>query len=145
MRAIEAGVRNIYDRIDALEATYAVTPDEIDRLTREMGGVAEALKHPGDAEVLDRIVGRLDALSGQIDGMGQVGDVSVSALRSEVDNLRDAVGEAMAPRFAALESRLENLRAEWARWRRLPASPNSRSRCAGWPSGWIRPESSSTA
>lgn len=109
MRAIEDGVRSIYDRIDALEGSYALAPDDLDRLTREMAGVAQALKHSEDSAVLAGIVERLESLSSQIGSMGRAGDSGVSALRDDIEALRDVVGEAVEPRFAALESRLESL------------------------------------
>ncbi len=109
MRAIEDGVRSIYDRIDALEHSYAIAPDDLDRLTREMGSVTEALNHSGDSDVLASIAARLDALSDQIVTMGGADDTGVSALRDDVEALRDVIGETLEPRFAALESRLDNL------------------------------------
>ena len=109
MRAIEDGVRSIYDRIDALEGSYALAPEDLDRLTREMAGVTQALRHSEDSSVLAGIIERLETLSGQIGSMGRVGDSGVSALRDDIEALRDVVGETVAPRFAALESRLESL------------------------------------
>ena len=122
MRAIEDGVRSIYDRIDALEGSYALAPDDLDRLTREMAGVTQALKHSGDSSVLAGIIERLESLSGQIGGMGQAGDSGVSALRDDIEALRDVVGETVAPRFAALESRLESLTSQVGG--ETPASPD---------------------
>ena len=109
MRTIEDGVRSIYDRIDALESSYAVSPDDLDRLTREMAGVTAALRRSGDGDALAGIVQRLDGLTRQIDDMGPAGDTSVTALRDDVEALRDAVREAVAPRFAAIEKTLESL------------------------------------
>ncbi len=109
MHAIENGVRAIYDRIDALEQAYAIAPEDLDRLTREMSGVTQALKTSGDAETLAGIVDRLETLSGQIDGMGRAGDNTVAELSHDVRALSDAVREAIEPRFAALESRIDTL------------------------------------
>ncbi len=109
MHAIEDGVRAIYDRIDTLEQAYAIAPDDLDRLTREMGGVTEALKNSSDAETLATIVARLESLSGQIDGMGRSGDSTIADLSNDVRALSDAVRETIEPRFAALESRIDTL------------------------------------
>ena len=109
MRIIEDGVRSIYDRIDALERSYAVAPDDLDRLTREMAGVTEALHRSDDTSGLADIVRRLDALSVQIESMGRQGDSSVSALRDDVEALRQIVGEAVEPRFAAIERSIQSL------------------------------------
>src|SRR5690606_16631150 len=49
MQAIEQSVRSIYDRIDALETTYAIAPQDVERLTGEMAAFTRSLKSGGEA------------------------------------------------------------------------------------------------
>lgn len=108
METIEASVRNIYDRIDALERSFSLSPQDIERLTTEMAEFTQALRDgSGGAPSLLSRVDALNARLGQLEdaaGEGSLGDI-----RADVSALRDAVSEAMEPRFAAIESQIEAL------------------------------------
>ncbi|HEY0857368.1 MAG TPA: hypothetical protein VGE16_09935, partial [Albitalea sp.] len=104
MAAVEAGVRTIYDRIDAIEAQHALSPELVDSLTAEMARFTEALGQTRP-EGLVALVDRLDARIAQIEE--RHGDVG--GLKADLHDLRGAVAEAVEPRFAAIETRLEAL------------------------------------
>jgi len=105
MASIEQGVRNIYDRIDAIEKHHALSPEAVDRLTDEMARFTEAMHHSVQPDTLVELVDRLDARIAQIDS--RHGDVG--GLKADVQELRSAVVEAVEPRFAAIELQIEAL------------------------------------
>ena len=104
MTAVEAGVRNIYDRIDAIEAHHALAPEAVDALAAEMARFTQALaeaRPEGPVALVDGLAARI----GQIEG--RHGDVA--GLKADLHDLRGAIGEAMEPRFAAIETQIEAL------------------------------------
>src|SRR5690606_8598576 len=48
IQVIEKSVRNVYDRIDAIEKNYALTPADFEKLQREMAQFAEAIVDASD-------------------------------------------------------------------------------------------------
>lgn len=113
MLAIEAGIRNIYDRIDVMDRNFTITPQDFDRLTQELGGVTTALKSGANAQTLNDILARLDLLTVQIGQLDAASDGEIAPLKADVEALRAAVSEAVEPRFAALESRIEALSSQF--------------------------------
>ena len=105
MASIEQGVRNVYDRIDAIEKHHALSPEAVDRLTDEMARFTEAMHHSVQPEALVELVDRLNARIAQIDS--RHGDIG--GLKADVQELRGAVLDAMEPRFAAIELQIEAL------------------------------------
>ncbi len=106
MRSIEDGVRNVYDRIDAIEQTVSLSSADFEKLTSEMAAFTKAMHTKGDtpgalAERLDAVVSRLDGID--------VGNAQVDALRADMTALREAVMSGMEPRFARLEDKIELL------------------------------------
>lgn len=102
--AIEAGIRNIYDRLDTLER--AVPAAQLDGISDQLTRIAAAIKQPqaqpqGLIELIDALntrIGDVEARNGALDG-----------LTHDVDALREVVAGALEPRFAALEERLTAL------------------------------------
>lgn len=106
MGAIEDGVRNIYDRLDALERLAGLPAGDIERLSGEMAAITAAVEARNTAP--DTLAGRIDTLVERIDGFeDRTGDVA--ALRKEMAALRDAVLKGVEPRFAKLETQIEAL------------------------------------
>ena len=105
MRAIEKGVRNVYDRIDAIEKHTALGPEEIERLTDEMARFTQALGSAAGPEGLLAAVERLNHQTAALQGAS--GDVG--GLRADLDALRATVVEAVEPRFTAIEMQIEAL------------------------------------
>ncbi|MDB5563331.1 MAG: PodJL [Hyphomicrobiales bacterium] len=104
--AIEAGVRNIYDRIDTIERTVALPPADLESLTEAMARFTTAMEaNAGKPDALIPLVEALNARISDMDGKGS----AVAGLKSDVAELRDTVLEAFEPRFAAIESRIEAL------------------------------------
>ena len=106
MASIEDGVRSVYDRIDAIEQTLALSSGEFERLTRDMAAFAQAVQNtsstPDDlAQRLEDVVARLDNADG--------GNKEVAALKAEMATLRNAVLASMEPRFSRLEGQIEAL------------------------------------
>lgn len=106
MHAIEESVRNVYDRIDAIEKSVALSSGDFEKLTAEMAGFTRAMQDgAGQPEVL---VGKVDALASQIGGLKSAnGDVA--GLKKDISALRDAVLAGMEPRFAKIETQIEAL------------------------------------
>ena len=106
MQAIEAGVRNVYDRIDSIEKNVALSSGDFERLTAEMAAFTKAMKNretpPG------ALVDKVDALASRI-GELQAANGDVAGLKQDVLALRQAVMTGMAPRFDRIESQIEAL------------------------------------
>lgn len=105
MSSIEEGVRNIYDRIDAIEKHDSLSPEQVERLTDEMARIAETLRHPAQPEGLVELVDALNTRIAEIESR----NADVGGLKADVQDLRNAVIEAVEPRFAAIEMQIEAL------------------------------------
>jgi localization factor PodJL len=105
MEAIEAGVRNIYDRIDAIEKHTALQPADLERLTDEMAQFTEAMRNPVQPQGLIELIDALNARIGDIESQHS----DVGGLKADLEQLREVVVAAVEPRFAALEMQLESL------------------------------------
>ena len=103
--AIEKGVRNVYDRIDVVERNYALTPEDFENLTAEMARFTQALQASQPPQSLLELVDVLNSRMTDIESH----DADVTGLKDEIGALRDTVIEAIAPRMAAIETRLEAL------------------------------------
>ena len=106
MQSIEAGVRNVYDRIDAIERTVALSSSDFERLTEDMAAFPHAMQtregSPGAlAERLDMLTARLDEAAS--------GNTEVAALKAEMSALRTALLQGMEPRFSRIEGQIEAL------------------------------------
>ncbi|OEO29046.1 hypothetical protein VW23_027220 [Devosia insulae DS-56] len=105
MGAIEDGIRNIYDRVDAIERTMAMPPAELEKITEELGRVAQAMKSPQQPQGLIELIDALNVRISDIEGRSaQVGELKLDMLA-----LRNTVLGALEPRFSALEQQLEVL------------------------------------
>ncbi|WP_404406264.1 peptidoglycan-binding protein [Pelagibacterium halotolerans] len=98
MRVIEESVRNIYDRIDALEHARPEGSADFERMSRDVAALAAAIESNTDAEVL---VHKIDALGAQI--------ARLETAPGDMGALREAVTEAIDPRLSALETRIDDL------------------------------------
>ncbi len=108
MRSIEDSVRGVYDRIDTLERNAAISPRELEHVTSEMARFTEAMRdNPQPVHLVELV----DALNVRIADI-ESGDRLLAALRQDLGQLRDSVMLALAPRFDALEDRLDALSSE---------------------------------
>lgn len=105
MAAIEDGVRNIYDRVDAIERTMAMPPAELEKITEELGRVAQAMKSPQQPQGLIELIDALNVRISDVEGRS----AEVGGLKLDMEALRATVESALEPRFAALEQQLEVL------------------------------------
>jgi localization factor PodJL len=106
MHAIEDSVRSVYDRIDAIEKSLALSSGDFERLTSEMAAFTQAMKdQTGSPDIL---VDRVEALVARMDGVDS-GNGDVLALKDEIVGLQQAVLQGMEPRFVRIESRIEAL------------------------------------
>lgn len=105
MNAIEEGVRNVYDRIDAIERHSSLAPSDLEPITLELSRITEAMRNPnqpqGLVELIDALNSRVADIENRAPGVGE--------LKLDVAELRQAVIEAMEPRFAAIELQIESL------------------------------------
>lgn len=109
MRTIEDSVRNVYDRIDSLERNRSLTPEDLDVVTREMARFTAALQDSSSQP--QNLVELVDALNSRISEI-ESGDRLLHSLRKDLATLRDAVVVSIAPRFDAIDQRLNTLSAE---------------------------------
>jgi localization factor PodJL len=104
MRAIEDGVRNVYDRIDAIERQAPPNVD-LEPVTRELARITEAMQGAGQPQTLVDLV---DLLNQRISDL-ETRNPAVAELKLDVEDLRRAVESAIEPRFASLEMQIETL------------------------------------
>ena len=105
MAIIEQSVRNIYDRIDTLEAQNHPSAD-IDRLSRDMAALTDAVSRKSEPEDL---LARIDALGTRIAAIEAPSRDEATMLAESVSVLRDVISETIEPRFAHLEERMNAL------------------------------------
>ncbi len=104
MKAVEDGLRNIYDRVDAIERTMAMPPAELEHITAELGKVAQAMKSPQPQGLIELI----DALNDRISDIEARGP-EVGSLKLDMEAMRKSVALALEPRFTAIEQQIETL------------------------------------
>ena len=105
MHAIEASVRNVYDRIDSIERNVTLSSGDFERLTAEMASFTQVMR---DSDAPGKLVAKVDALAARIGGFeNSSGDVA--GLKQDIASLRDAVMAGMEPRFLRIESQIEAL------------------------------------
>ncbi|WEK03324.1 MAG: peptidoglycan-binding protein [Candidatus Devosia phytovorans] len=106
MHAIEESVRNVYDRIDAIERNTALSSTDFERLTAEMAAFTRVMK---DGEAAPgKLVAKVDALASRIGGFESASG-EVTGLKEDIASLRDAVLSGMEPRFLRIEDQIEAL------------------------------------
>ncbi len=106
--AIEACLRSVYDRVDALEKNVGVPTPVIERLTRDLAEFTEVMKNGKGPAVTSTLVTRVDALNARLSEM-EDGGQKLDGLKFDMEELRQAVSEAIEPRFSAIESQLGTL------------------------------------
>ena len=105
MRAIEEGVRNVYDRIDAIERQPSAAPIDLEPITRTLVRITEAMENAAPTQGLVEMVDLLNQRIGDLENRTP----EIRDLKLDVEQLREAVVGAMEPRFAAIEMRIETL------------------------------------
>jgi localization factor PodJL len=106
MQSIEQSVRSVYDRIDALERQRSLSPNDLDHVTGEMARFTEVLRT--NMAPPQHLVELVDALNTRISDI-ESGDRLLHGLRKDLTALRDAVTMSLAPRFDAIEQKIETL------------------------------------
>ena len=106
MDAIEANVRNVYDRIDAIERNVALSSSDFERLTTEMAAFTRTISD-GNA-VPAMLVERVEDLAAQISSF-EASNGDVVGLKQDISALHHAVIAGMEPRFARIEDSIEAL------------------------------------
>jgi localization factor PodJL len=104
--AIETSLRNVYDRIDALERSSSAPSPELERIIADMATIAAAIE-AGPPEPA-RLVALVEDLGERIGGF-EARDWSIAGLKDDISGLRETVLTATEPRFAVLESRLATI------------------------------------
>lgn len=106
MATIEQSVRSIYDRIDTLEASQSQPSADIERLSRDMAALTEAVSKPAEPTSL---LEKIDALSARISTIEAPSRDEAAMLAESVSVLRDVIAQTIEPRFVQLEQRLETM------------------------------------
>ena len=106
MAVIEQSVRSIYDRIDTLEATQSQPSGDIERLSRDMAALTEAVSKPAEPTSL---LAKIDALSERISTIEAPSRDEAAMLAESVAVLRDVIAQTIEPRFVQLEQRMETM------------------------------------
>jgi len=108
MHAIEENVRNIYDRIDAIEKNVAMAPADFNKLTEDMAAFTEEMRSATAQARPNQLLARVDALNARLaDIEGK--DGLVGHLQDDIDALRTAIVDAFEPRFVAIENQLVSI------------------------------------
>lgn len=108
VKAIEDGVRNVYDRIDAIEKTTALPAADLDQMTDQLARMGELLRQPAQPEGVTQLVGLVEELNRRVSEI-ESPSLDVGELKIDMAALRSTVVEAMEPRFAAIEMQIEAL------------------------------------
>ncbi|KFL31020.1 hypothetical protein JP75_11780 [Devosia riboflavina] len=106
MASIEANVRSVYDRIDAIERNMSISGGDFERLTSEMAEVTQALRD--SAANPELLASRVETLAQRLQSVDGSSD-DVLALKDDIAALQQSVLKSMEPRFTRLESQLEAL------------------------------------
>ncbi|MBO9590668.1 peptidoglycan-binding protein [Devosia sp.] len=106
MASIEANVRSVYDRIDAIERNMSISGGDFERLTSEMAEVTQALRD--SAANPELLASRVETLAQRLQSVDGSSD-DVLALKDDIAALQQSVLKTMEPRFTRLESQLEAL------------------------------------
>lgn len=106
MAMIEQSVRSIYDRIDSLEASQSQPSGDIERLSRDMAALTEAVSRPAEPTSL---LAKIDALSARISTIEAPSRDEAAMLAESVSVLRDIIAQTIEPRFADLEKRMDTM------------------------------------
>ncbi|MGV3490456.1 MAG: peptidoglycan-binding protein [Devosia sp.] len=122
IKAVEDGVRNIYDRVDAIERAMALPSAELETITAELGRIATMVKTPSQPQGLIELIDALNTRISDIEARSaEVGELKIDmeAFRATVlgvieprfaklETQIDAIGD-MAPRFATLDAKIDAL------------------------------------
>ncbi|AEQ50424.1 hypothetical protein KKY_380 [Pelagibacterium halotolerans B2] len=108
MATIEQSVRSIYDRIDSLEASQSQPSADIERLSRDMAALTEAVSKPAEPASL---LAKIDALSARISTIEAPSRDEAAMLAESVSVLRDVIAQTIEPRFADIEKRMDTMTA----------------------------------
>ncbi|KRA95032.1 hypothetical protein ASD83_19605 [Devosia sp. Root685] len=106
MASIEANVRSVYDRIDAIERNMSISVGDFERLTSEMSEVTQALRDSAGSPEL--VAARVEALAQRLQSVDGSSE-DVLALKQDISALQQSVLKGMEPRFLRLESQIEAL------------------------------------
>lgn len=106
MDAIESSVRNVYDRIDAIERSVAMSSGDFEKLTSEMAAFTQAMKSGSAAPAA--LIERVERLADRLDGL-DTGNGEIAGLKADISALRDSVLQSMEPRFSRIEGQIESL------------------------------------
>ena len=106
MATVEASVRAIYDRIDALEASQTQPSGDIEKLSRDMAALTEAVSRNVEPESL---LAKIDALGARMTDIEAPSRDEAAMLAESVSVLREVIAETIEPRFARLEARMDAL------------------------------------
>ncbi|WP_127144902.1 peptidoglycan-binding protein [Pelagibacterium montanilacus] len=100
---IEKGVRSIYDRLDAIEASGDAPLHSLEAMSRDIASLVMMIEDRTD---LGTLVERMDTLNARMASMEETQDGTAQQLERSIGSLRGAVQQALDPRFDALEDRL---------------------------------------
>lgn len=103
--SIEAGVRGIYDRIDALEQNIGINPEDIERLSLDMRELVHSVQ-AGNSD--GSLVSKIEALNARMNGIEADENIS-GGFGGDIEALRDAVRDAIEPRFFEINSKIDTL------------------------------------
>lgn len=105
MQSVEAAVRSVYDRIDAVERTQALPSDDLDGLADGMTRITQMLADTRQSP--DALLPLIEALDTKLDIA--LDNSAVVSLKDDLAGLRSALIEAIEPRFKAIETQIGTL------------------------------------
>ncbi|HEY4200928.1 MAG TPA: peptidoglycan-binding protein [Devosiaceae bacterium] len=106
MLAIEQSVRNVYDRIDAIERNLSTPSTDLERLTDTLAAFTETLRDK-DSEP-QQLLPLMEALAERMRGFDDR-DGPIGGLKADIGALHQTVSATVEPRFAAIEDQITAL------------------------------------
>ena len=108
---IESSMRRMYDRLDTLERSMTVAPEEMERLAAGVHTLAQALEKEGrSATISDELIARINAVAAHVESLEPAqGSTGFADLKTELATLRRYMVEAFEPRFDTLEDQIKDL------------------------------------
>ncbi len=115
LNSISISIGNIFERLDQMERSPSITPNDIERLFQEIRAVSSEtalISQKIDAGQAKNdeydLINRVDTLNDRLARVENI-DLNVGDVSTDFINLREMIKDAIEPRFYNLQTRIEEL------------------------------------